>query len=99
MAYHPGIQHDIAEMILELEGIGPHIDTIAKEWSEGKPYGAAWGVKIFAAKCHAEEGSWRIVDKAINIMGGYGILKQSGFESLLRDARVCRIHPYNSYNT
>lgn len=45
MAYHSGIQHDIAEMVLELEGIGPHLDTIAKEWSEGKGYGAAWGVK------------------------------------------------------
>lgn len=99
MAYHPGIQRDIAELILELEGIGPHLDTIAREWSEGKDYGAAWGVKIFAAKCHAVEGSWRIVDKAMDIMGGYGLLRQSGFERLFRDARLGRIHPSNSYIT
>lgn len=99
MAYHPGVQHDIAELILELEGIGPHLDTIAREWSEGKDYGAAWGVKIFAAKCHAVESSWRIVDKAMDIMGGYGILRQSGFERFFRDARLGRIHPSNSYIT
>ncbi len=99
MAHHPGIQHDIAELILELEGIGPHLDTIAREWSEGKAYGAAWGVKIFAAKCHAVEGSWRIVDKAMDIMGGAGILRQSGFERLFRDARLGRVHPSNSYIT
>jgi alkylation response protein AidB-like acyl-CoA dehydrogenase len=99
MAYHPGIQRDIAEMILELESISPHLDTIAREWSEGKDYGMAWGVKIFAAKCHAVEGSWRIVDKAMDIMGGYGLLRQSGFERLFRDARLGRIHPSNSYIT
>jgi alkylation response protein AidB-like acyl-CoA dehydrogenase len=99
MAYHWGIQHDIAEIILELEGIGPHLDTTAREWTEGKDYGAAWGVKIFAAKCHAVEGSWRIVDKAMDIMGGYGISRKSGFERLYRDARLGRIHPSNSYIT
>ena len=99
MAYHSGIQHDIAEIILELEGIGPHLDTTAREWTEGKDYGAAWGVKIFAAKCHAVEGSWRIVDKAMDIMGGYGISRKSGFERLYRDARLGRIHPSNSYIT
>ena len=25
LAYHSGIQHDVSEMILELEGIGPHL--------------------------------------------------------------------------
>jgi alkylation response protein AidB-like acyl-CoA dehydrogenase len=99
MAYHSGIQHDIAEIILELEGIGPHLDTIAREWTEGKDYGAAWGVKIFAAKYHAVEGSWRIVDKAMDIMGGFGISRKSGFERLYRDARLGRIHPSNSYIT
>lgn len=97
MAYHPGVQHDIAEMVLELEGIAPHLDTITKEWSEGKDYGPAWGVKIVAAKCHAVEGSWRIVDKAIDIMGGFGITHSSGMERMFRDARLGKIHPSNSY--
>ena len=31
MAYHPEIQHTIADMVIELESIGPHLDTIARE--------------------------------------------------------------------
>lgn len=99
MAYHSGIQHDVSEMVLELEGIGPHLDTIAREWSEGKDYGPAWGVKIVATKCHAVEGAWRVVDKALDIVGGYGIFPVSGFERMLRDARLGRLHPANSYLT
>ena len=82
-----------------MEGIGPHLDTTAREWSEGKDYGHAWGVKIVATKCHAVEGSWRIVDRAMDIMGGYGISRKSGFERLFRDARLGKIHPSNSYLT
>ncbi len=99
MAYHPGIQHDVAEMVLELEGIGPHLDTIAREWSEGKDYGAAWGVKIVAAKCHAVESGWKVVDKAMDVAGGFGIFPASGLERLFRDARLGRIHPSNTYLT
>jgi len=99
MAYHSGIQHDISEMVLELEGIGPHLDTTAREWSEGKDYGPAWGVKIVATKCHAVESAWRVVDKALDIVGGYGIFPVSGFERMLRDARLGRLHPANSYLT
>ncbi|MCM4155332.1 acyl-CoA dehydrogenase family protein [Gramella sp. AN32] len=99
MAYHPGIQRDVADMVLELEAIEPHLDTIAREWSQGKAYGAAWGIKIFAAKCHAVEAAWRVVDKAMDVMGGYGISRNSGFERLFRDARLGRIHPSNTYIT
>jgi alkylation response protein AidB-like acyl-CoA dehydrogenase len=33
MAYHPEIQHSIAEMVIELDSIGPHLETIAGDWS------------------------------------------------------------------
>ena len=35
MAYHPEIQHGIAEITMALEGIEPHIETIARTWVEG----------------------------------------------------------------
>jgi len=99
LAHHPGIQHDVSEMVLELEGIGPHLDTIAREWSEGKDYGDAWGVKIVAAKCHAVESAWRVVDLALDVSGGFGIFPASGLERMIRDARLGRLHPANSYLT
>jgi len=99
MAYHAGVQHDIAEMVLELEGIGPHLDAICKDWSEGVDYGPAWGMKIVAAKCHAVESAWKVVDKSLDIVGGFGIFPASGFERRVRDARLGRIHPANGYLT
>src|SRR3954454_7449890 len=71
MRYHPAIQNDIAEMVLELEGIGPHLDKVAQEWSDGVNYGAAWGLKIVAAKTHAVEAGWRVVDRALDTVGGF----------------------------
>lgn len=99
MTYHSGVQRDIADMALELEGIGPHLDTIAREWSEGVNHGGMWGVKIVAAKCHAAEASWRVVDKVLDIVGGFGIFPSSGFERMVRDARLGRIHPSSGYLT
>ena len=57
MAYHPEIQHAIADMVIELESIGPHLETIAEDWSNGVDHGALWPSKIFAAKYRAVEGA------------------------------------------
>jgi alkylation response protein AidB-like acyl-CoA dehydrogenase len=35
MAYHPGVQHLFAEMMIELEGMIPHADRIAEDWTNG----------------------------------------------------------------
>ena len=72
MAYHPEIQHAIAEMVIELESIGPHLEAIAEDWSNGVDHGAQWPSKIFAAKYHAVEGSWRVVDLGLDVTGGPG---------------------------
>ena len=99
MAYHPEIQHTIAEMVIELESVGPHLDRIAEDWSNGLDYGAEWPMKIFAAKYRAVEASWRVVDAGLDIAGGQGIFRSAGYERLLRDARLGRIHPANTFLT
>ena len=99
MAYHPEVQHAIAQMVIELESIGPHLDRIAEDWSNGVDHGAEWPAKLFAAKYHAVEGSWRVVDLGLDIAGGSGIFRSAGYERLLRDARLGRIHPANSFLT
>jgi alkylation response protein AidB-like acyl-CoA dehydrogenase len=99
MAYHPEAQHAIAEMVLELESIGPHLESIAEDWSKGVDHGAQWPSKIFAAKYRAVEGSWRVVDLGLDLAGGNGIFRSAGYERLFRDARLGRIHPANSFLT
>lgn len=99
MRHHPGVQHDVAEMAIELESVQPLLGRVADDWSEGVDHGPAWAVKIFAAKCHAVEASWRVVDRALDVSGGFGIFPASGLERLFRDARLGRIHPANRYIT
>ena len=96
MSYHAEAQHEVAEMGLELEGIGPHLERVAEEWSRGVNHGHSWPAKIVAAKYHAVEGSWRVIDRALDLAGGFGIFRRAGLERLFRDARLGRIHPANS---
>ena len=99
MAHHAGIQHLIAEMAIELESIEPHLDRVARDWSEGVDHGGNWPLKIVSAKYRAVEGSWRVVDQALDVIGGFGIFKKGDFERLFRDARLGRLHPANSLLT
>jgi len=99
MAYHPEVQHAIADMIIELESIGPHLEAVAEDWSNGVDHGAHWPAKIFAAKYRAVEGSWRVVDLGLDVSGGSGIFRSAGYERLIRDARLGRIHPASSFLT
>ena len=96
MAYHPEVQHSIAEMVCEMEAVGAHIDRVAQEWSDGVDHGHGWAVKFAAAKRHAAIGTWKVVDECMDLQGGFSIFKASGFERLWRDARLVKIHPINN---
>jgi alkylation response protein AidB-like acyl-CoA dehydrogenase len=95
MAWHPEVQHDIADMVMEMESIGAQIESVTTDWSKGVQH-ADWPVKIVAAKYRAVEGAWRIVDRAMDVSGGFGMFKKSELERLFRDARAGRFHPANS---
>ncbi|MFL5581937.1 MAG: acyl-CoA dehydrogenase family protein [Gemmatimonadaceae bacterium] len=99
MAYHPEVQHAVAEMGIELESVEPHLERIAEDWSAGVDHGAMWPAKILAAKYHAVESGWRVVDRAMDLGGGFGIFRRAGLERLFRDARLGRVHPGNSMFT
>jgi alkylation response protein AidB-like acyl-CoA dehydrogenase len=96
MAYHPEVQHHVAEMRMALESIDAHVERVAHDWSEGVDYGVDWPVKIVSAKYMAVTQAWRVVDTALDLTGGSGIFKRSRMEQLFRDARLGRIHPSNT---
>lgn len=99
LAYHPEIQHRIAQMVLAFDTIGPHLEQIAEDWSNGVDHGLAWPAKIASAKYHAVETAWTIVDWAMDVSGGTGMFRGNELERLFRDARCGRFHPTNTFLT
>ena len=96
MAYHPGVQHKIAEIVIELEGMIAHADRIADDWTNGVDHGGMWPTKLVAAKYHCVEGAFRAVDLAMDVSGGRGMFRGDELERLYRDARCGRFHPANA---
>jgi alkylation response protein AidB-like acyl-CoA dehydrogenase len=99
LAYHPGVQHHVAEMRINLESIDAHLERVCREWSEGVDHGMEWPLKIVACKYDVVTRAWNVVDTAFDLIGGSGIFKRSRFEQLFRDARLGRIHPGNTLLT
>ncbi|HEY7627701.1 MAG TPA: acyl-CoA dehydrogenase family protein [Ilumatobacteraceae bacterium] len=99
MAYHPEVQHHVAEMRIHLEAITAHLDRVCNDWATGVDHGMAWPLKILACKHDVVTRAWSIVDTAFDLTGGAGIFKRSRFEQLFRDARLGRIHPGNTLLT
>jgi alkylation response protein AidB-like acyl-CoA dehydrogenase len=96
MAYHPEVQHDVAEMRIALEAIDALLGRITEDWSNGVDHGGQWAPKLLAAKYFATTQAWQVVDTALELSGGGGIFRRHRLEQLFRDARLGRIHPANS---
>lgn len=94
MPYHPEIQHGIAEIAMDLETMGPHVEAIAVDWSEER-VGFDWFLRLIAMKHRTVEAGFRIADTALDLSGGSGMFKTNELERLFRDARAGRFHPAN----
>ncbi|HZP30939.1 MAG TPA: acyl-CoA dehydrogenase family protein [Acidimicrobiia bacterium] len=102
-AYHPEYQHGLAEMFVELDGLGPQLDTLAHAWSTTIADAATWpaeaagmwGLHLVGLKHRTTNAAFRIVDRAVELAGGFGVNRKSEIERLFRDARMGRIHPAN----
>lgn len=99
MAYHPGVQHDVAVMRIHLEAMTAHLDRVCDDWATGVDHGGDWPTKIVACKHDVVTRAFAVVDTALDLTGGSGIFKSSRMEQMFRDARLGRIHPGNSLLT
>jgi alkylation response protein AidB-like acyl-CoA dehydrogenase len=96
MAYHPMMQHGVAENELALSAIGPQLDSVTRDWSATDAHGGEFAPRIVAAKYNAVESTFRVADRCLELSGGFGMFKKSELERLYRDCRAGRFHPANS---
>ncbi|MCC6381410.1 MAG: acyl-CoA/acyl-ACP dehydrogenase [Dehalococcoidia bacterium] len=96
MAYHPEVQHEIAEMFMRLEAMDAQLDRLCSDWESNVDHGGNWPLKIVATKANVVEGAKEVVDRAMTISGGSGMFKTSELERLYRDVRAGGFHPANA---
>jgi alkylation response protein AidB-like acyl-CoA dehydrogenase len=94
-AYHPMVQHQVAEMYLDLDAATATFDRFVGDWVAGVDHGDAWVPKVYSMKWRAVEAAKRIVDVALDVTGGAGMFKGNELERLYRDARCGGFHPGN----
>jgi alkylation response protein AidB-like acyl-CoA dehydrogenase len=94
-AANPMVQHQIAEMHLELAPARALLDRLADDWVAGADHGAMWGVHIVTAKWRAVEAAKRVVDIALDVAGGAAMARGHELERLYRDVRAGGFHPAN----
>jgi alkylation response protein AidB-like acyl-CoA dehydrogenase len=99
MAYHPEVQHHVADMRINLEVMDSYLDHTAADWANGVDHGMDWPVKIVSTKYVVVTRAFEVVDRALDLSGGAGIFKRSRIEQLFRDCRLGRIHPANDLLT
>lgn len=95
MAYHPEVQRGVAEIVMRLEAIEAQLESVAQDWSNGVDHGHSWPIKLVSVKHNAVTNAWRVVDRAMDLSGGFGMFKKSELERLFRDCRAGRFHPAN----
>jgi alkylation response protein AidB-like acyl-CoA dehydrogenase len=94
-AYHPMIQHQIAEMYLELDAATATVDQFVSDWVAGADHADAWVPKVYSMKWRAVEAAKRVVDVALDVSGGGGMFRGNELERLYRDVRCGGFHPGN----
>ena len=94
-AYNPMVQHQVAEMYLELDAAQATVDRFVDDWLAGVDHGERWGAKLFSMKWRAVEAAKRVVDIALDVSGGGGMFRGSELERLYRDVRCGGFHPGN----
>jgi alkylation response protein AidB-like acyl-CoA dehydrogenase len=95
-AFHPEVQHQVAEMQFRFDAAEALVEKTADEWSRGVDHGMNWPAKLVSTKHVAVTAAQDIVDRAMAISGGSGMFKGQELERLYRDVRCGGFHPANT---
>jgi alkylation response protein AidB-like acyl-CoA dehydrogenase len=94
-AYNPMVQHQIAAMYLELDAAGATLERFVADWVGGADLGADLVSRVYSMKWRAVEAAKRVVDIALDVVGGGAMHRSNELERLYRDVRCGGFHPGN----
>jgi alkylation response protein AidB-like acyl-CoA dehydrogenase len=94
-AYNPMVQHQVAEMYLELDAATATLDRFVLDWETGADLSESLVPRLYATKWRAVEAAKRVVDLALDVVGGAAMFKANELERLYRDVRCGGFHPGN----
>ena len=83
-----GIQFKLADMATEIEAAR----LLVRQAADIKDRGETIGAKASMAKVFASEVAMRAATQCVQIHGGYGYIKETGVERLMRDAKITQIY-------
>ena len=81
-------RHALAQMKIELDVMQTYVDTCIL----GVNSGELTADEAAGAKWWATETQWRIMDRCLQLHGGYGYMNEYEIARLWRDSRVQRIY-------
>jgi alkylation response protein AidB-like acyl-CoA dehydrogenase len=85
---HQAIAFKLADMAVKLEAARNLVYKAAWLKDQGKPYGIASAM----AKQFAADSAMEITTEAVQVLGGYGYVKEYHVERLMREAKLTQIY-------
>jgi alkylation response protein AidB-like acyl-CoA dehydrogenase len=96
--HYPGVQYSIAEMFVEVEAARAFVRRSAARLSDTSfrsPEGLAIGE---ATQQFCTSAAVRVVDRAMELMGGGAYFRRTPLERMYRDVRAGKFHPLPHYD-
>lgn len=86
MIYHPGAQCAVAEMVIELECLEPHLERMGRDWSRGVGRDDGWLARTAVARDRAMAAARRVAGLAVEARGSTGTGAVPELGRLVRDS-------------
>ncbi len=96
MAYHPEVQHHVADMRLSLDICEALLRANGEDWANGVPH-EDWPIRLVGTRFHVVNHAYDVVEKALDLSGGAAAFKRNRLEQIFRDMRMGKFHPGNTF--
>jgi alkylation response protein AidB-like acyl-CoA dehydrogenase len=96
MAYHPEVQHHVADMRMALDICEALLRVNTADWAQGVAH-EDWPIRIIGTRFNVVNHAYDVVEKAMDLSGGAAAFKRNRIEQIFRDVRMGKFHPGNTF--